>query len=396
MTVAWQGEPTGQMLGATRGGPLRIAFVIRSLERGGAERHVATLAPALAARGHTVLVLALRAGGVFGDPIESAGVPVRHLAPRGLWLLIGPVRAMGALRRFRPDVVHGVLPHGNLTAALAAPVAGRPRVVFGVRGIRPSRPGRWWNRPFYRLEARLARRAHAVIANSSAAARWAADRGMPSARIAVVANGVDTDRFRPDPRARDRLRAAWGVSPGETLVGRVGTLRTVKGNDMFLEAVAGLIRSREGIRAVLAGEGPERSRLEALAERRGVGGHIVWAGAVDDVPGVMNALDVHVSSSRAESFPTVVAEAMACGTPCVVTDVGDGASIVGTTGVVVPPGDPRALRAGIETLLERLRDEAADLRTAARSRIVERFGAVAMATRTEEVLTASEPASRPE
>ena len=121
----------------------------------------------------------------------------------------------------------------------------------------------------------------------------------------------------------------------------------------------------------------ENAELAALIERLGLAERIVLAGPSDDVPAVMNGLDVHVLSSCAEGFPNVVAEAMACSAYCVVTDVGDAAFIVGETGIVVPPEQPEALARGIEAGLGEVAARGGR-RQAGRARVLANFSLARM------------------
>ena len=136
----------------------------------------------------------------------------------------------------------------------------------------------------------------------------------------------------------------------------VGRWDPQKDHATLLNALAILERSGEPVRCALVGPGMDRAngQLLEMIQARGLGGRVILAGVRDDVAAVMNALDVHVLSSASEGFPNVVAEAMACNTPCVVTDVGDAALIVGDTGWVVTPRDAEALAAGIRQALSRV------------------------------------------
>jgi glycosyltransferase involved in cell wall biosynthesis len=173
--------------------------------------------------------------------------------------------------------------------------------------------------------------------------------------MVVISNGYDLSRYAPDAAARARVRAQWGLDGDVPVIGCVARWDPLKDHANLLRAVAALVRDGRdaGLRCVLVGRGMtiDNPELMALVDKLGLRERLVLAGPSDDVPAVMNGLDLHVLSSCAEGFPNVVAEAMACGVYCVVTDVGDAAYIVGDTGVVVPPEQPEALARGIETAL---------------------------------------------
>jgi glycosyltransferase involved in cell wall biosynthesis len=173
--------------------------------------------------------------------------------------------------------------------------------------------------------------------------------------MVVIHNGIDTEIFRRDEKARKRIRSEWEVRDEETLIGHVGRLDPMKDHPTFFRAAALLSHDRADIRIVCVGEGTceYRDQLHSFAKKVGLGNRIIWAGSRQDMPGVYSALDIAVSSSSwGEGFPNVIAEAMACEVPCVATDVGDSALIVGDLGVVVKAGDPFLLAQGICGVLE--------------------------------------------
>ena len=145
---------------------------------------------------------------------------------------------------------------------------------------------------------------------------------------------------------------------------------SLKDHGTFIEAAARLAIERPDVHFVCVGGGPDAraSELRDQANRRGLGGRLRWIGERPDIQRVYPALDLLVSSSTAEGFSNVIGEAMACGVPCVVTDVGDSARIVGQTGVVVPPRDSTALTQGMTLALS-----SASSGQVPRSRVVEQF-----------------------
>ena len=193
----------------------------------------------------------------------------------------------------------------------------------------------------------------------------------------VIPNGIDTRRFSFDGKARTRLRGEWSIPADAVLVGLVGRLDLMKDHPTFLKAAAKLAGRDPRWHFVCVGEGePEYAvTLETQAVALGLQGRLVWAGPRGDMPAVYSALDLLASTSYGESFPNVIAEAMACGRPCVVTDVGDSARIVDDCGIVVAARDPEAFAAAVARMLPVLTDgEAARaMHEAARARIVERY-----------------------
>jgi glycosyltransferase involved in cell wall biosynthesis len=361
---------------------MKILFLSRLLHRGGAERQLVTLACALKRRGHEPVVALFYATGPLLAELEQAGVRVVPLHKRGRWDMAGFVaRWVRLARAERPDVLHPYLSGPNLLCVLLKPLLGAP-VVWGLRMAQlDTTPYDWFQRILYGVQPLASRWADLIICNSHAGRAVAVASGYPAERTVVVPNGIDVARFRPDAAHRTRARAAWGMADDELVVGIVGRLDPVKDHPTFLHAAARLAACTEAVRFVCVGDDPQgrRPALQTLAGTLGLGERLLWLEGQGAMEAVYPAFDLLVSSSSGEGFPNVVAEAMACGVPCAVTDVGDSAWIVGETGAVAPPGDPDALcRAMLEVLGRRSPARSAQ----ARARVVEHFSVDALAEKT--------------
>jgi glycosyltransferase involved in cell wall biosynthesis len=197
-----------------------------------------------------------------------------------------------------------------------------------------------------RVALRLARFADLAIANSHAGHDYVVEHGFSPGKTIVIPNGIDTDRFQPDLNGRAAIRAELGIAEDEVLIGRVGRLAPQKDYPTFLRAASLIARQLPKSRFVCVGAGSDAftAELKALAQELELGERVQWLGARDEMPAIYSALDLNVSSSVfGEGTPNAVAEAMACGVPCVVTDIGDSAITVGNLGRVVPAEDPDAL-----------------------------------------------------
>jgi glycosyltransferase involved in cell wall biosynthesis len=204
-------------------------------------------------------------------------------------------------------------------------------------------------------------------------------------RSTVIPIGIDVAQFRPDEAAGLRMRHEWAVPEDRNLIGLVGSLGSVKDHPSFLKAAALLLRERPDVRFVCVGDGPPlvRNELRQMGDDLGLRGSLTWAGARNDMPAVYNALDVLCSASLSEGAANVLVEAMACGVPCVVTDVGDSARIVADQGIVVPAGDPPRLAEGLKSMLQELHRVNPHL---LRERVAGQFSMEAMLEATEHVL----------
>lgn len=372
--------------------PIRksILFLARSLDRGGAERQLVVLAKGLACRGYAVAVAVFFGGGAYEAELAKAGVRIIRLEKKGRWdVLPFLLRLVRVLRKERPVVLHSYLGVPNILAVALKPFLPGTRIVWGVRASNMdlSRYD-WLSRLAYVLERRLARFADRIIANSHAGRHHAVANDFPEEKIVVIPNGIDTDYFQPDPDGRRRIRAEWGLDEHEMLVGLVGRLDPMKDHPVFLEAASQIARVRQEVRFVCVGGGPAdyAAALKQQAASLGLTSRLIWAGARDDMSAVYSALDISSSSSFGEGFSNTIAEAMACGVPCVVTDVGDSAHIVGDSGSVVPPRNHHVLAAAIQYWIDLPAEERLAQGAACRARVVSEFGIDRLILRTEQTL----------
>lgn len=359
-----------------------IVLFIRSLDVGGAERQLVALAKGLSARGVPVRVLTFYPGGTFLPELEAAGVPVEDLGKCGRWDVVPFVwRLYRRLRDLNPGVLYAWLTTANTLAAIIGRLAGVRRIVWGVRAsnIDFDRYD-WLTRVdffFTRLTAQLA---DCIVCNSDAGRDFHITRDYPERKLIVVENGIDTEYFRFDPKGRARLRAEWQVGEHERLVGLVARLDPMKDHETFVRAAAVLARERNDVRFVCVGDGLQHYRLQLDEVVRGLGlqGRVQCVAARQDLAAVYSAMDVVSSSSYGEGFSNAIAEAMSCERPCVVTDVGDSARIVGETGRVVPARDPVALAKAWSAMLTLNVDSSSALGRRARQRILDNFSFLRM------------------
>jgi glycosyltransferase involved in cell wall biosynthesis len=333
-----------------------VQFLIPSLDTGGAERQLVGLAAGMHEAGWRVSVLTFYGGGAFARDLAERGVPVESLERRGRWDLLGfAVRLVRAVRRHRPDILHSYLLAPNIASVLTKPFVPGVRVVWGVRAS-DMNLGHYGRRSslIFAVSCRLARFADLIICNSTSGLEHHAERGYPRRKMVVIPNGIDHIRFAPDPVARRAIRTEWGVPDTDLLVGLVGRIDPMKDHATFLRAARLVADQRPDVRFACVGHGSPiaRQALEGLTSELGLVDRVIWAGGRGDLAGVHNAFDLTVSSSAwGEGFPNVVAEAMASGVACVVTDVGDSGAVVGDTGWVVPSGHPVELASAISSAL---------------------------------------------
>jgi len=371
---------------------MKILFFIRALDVGGSQRQLGLLASGLARRGHDVAVAVLYSGSPVERALEAAGVRILPVKKTGRWDVAGPLmRIYRIFAAERPDVVYAFLPTQTTLAALLLPPWRAARLVFGIRsGTMELDRYDALSALSYRLEAWLSRRADLIVTNAHAARPDAVARGLPKDRIAVIANGIDTEEMRPDAAAGRALRDTWAVGPDAFVVGMVARLDPMKDHPGFIAAAAAFGREHADARFVCVGDGPPayRAELQALARAHGLERRLLWAGEARDLKAVYNAFDIAtLSSAFGEGFPNAVGEAMACGVPVVATDVGDVGVIVGDCAEVVPPRRPDLLCAAWTRMRSRVKQEPA-LGAQFRARITRHYDVKTMVERSEEVLTA--------
>lgn len=354
--------------------PARLAFVISSLDTGGAETMLFKLLERLDRSAFAPSVLSLTTAGAFGPRLEGIGVPVQALGMRRG--SVSPLKLLELSRRLaglRPALVHTWMYHADLLAGGAARLRGIAPVVWGIRHSDLSREhNKGSTLAVVKLCARLSTRIPDHILSCSERARAIHVRaGYDAARFTVIPNGFELERFGPSAEARQAVRAELGLPAEAVLVGHVGRFHPQKNHSGLLAAARRVHAQRPDAHFLFAGEGvaPTQPAFWQLVEAAGLGRNVHALGRRGDVPRLMAAFDVLASSSHGEGFPNVLGEAMASAVPCVVTDVGDCAEVVGDTGRVVAPGDMQALGAQLLEILALPARERAALGRRARERV---------------------------
>ena len=363
---------------------MHVAHVISGLGDGGAEAVLARLC--LHDEKHSHAVISLSNAGKYGPLLRKGGIPVHCLKMRaGRVSLRGVSLLWRILKSERPDVVQTWMYHADFLGGLVARFAGIRPISWGIRqtNLEPGKSKRSTILVAHACAGLSRWVPQAIVCCAESAARVHSGVGYDQRKLVVVHNGYDLSQFRPDEGARWAVRKELAIPAGARVIGMVGRFDPQKNHENLLNALAGLDLQKLDAYCVLVGnEVNQRNQtLTSWIQARGLGDRVVLMGQRTDIPAVMNALDLHVlSSSFGEGFPNVLAEAMACGIPCVATDVGDASVIVGNTGWIVPPNDPIALAAAFAAALNaHLDGDRWRQRTeAARARIEQRFSMESM------------------
>lgn len=358
---------------------VRLAVVINDLGGGGAERMLARVVSRLRPDEFDVKVFSLTNFGPSGELLIEAGIPVlamdllkRRANPFHISTLVRE------LKRFNPDVVQGWMYLGNLYGGAAAKLVRRDLpVIWNVRhstldpridsrGLRWSawlggKLSRWIPRHIL-LNAEAARSAHLQVG-------YAADK------LEVIPNGFNVNEFCPDPEARRTIRKELGITDDTPLVGLVARLHPHKDHRTFVQAARLVADRLPNVHFVLVGEELMYTTADAWnwIDQVGLRDRFHVLGIRKDLPAINASLDLSVCSSTTEGFPNVIGEAMSCAVPCVTTDVGECAEVVGDTGRVVPKQNAPRLAEAIVELLTLSPAVRLALGQSARQRIVERY-----------------------
>ena len=369
-----------------------MLHLITTLDVGGAEMSLLKLVSRMDRRrfGHHVICLA--GMGPVGGKISAQGIPVHALnMPRGWVTMRGLMELLRLIRQINPDILQTWMYHADLVGILSGKMSGIRRICWNVRcssmDFSKYRPG---TRITVKLCTILSSLPDVIFANSDKGEQYHRRMGYRGRRWEVIPNGFDLSVFQPDGQAKERVATELGLDPREppVFIGYLARFDPMKDHGTFLDAAAQLLQQRSDVHFVLAGRNVDENN-RALVERipKDLRKHFHLLGERGDAEKITAGLDIACSVSLGEGFSNAVGEAMACGVPCVVTDVGDSAFIVGDTGLVVQPRDPEALFHAWKELLDMGRDGRAELGKAARERIEACFDIRKVVERYEAVYT---------
>ncbi|MBV9070981.1 MAG: glycosyltransferase [Acidobacteria bacterium] len=354
--------------------PVRVVHVITALTLGGAETALFRLLSNTDRERFESTVIALAGDGVMAPRIAALGVEVLDLGLRrgGFPNPLSIFSLARHLRRLQPDVVQSWMYHADVLATLAVPLARAAKLVWNIRCSEAAiDTSSQHPLKVVSLLALLSGRPDAVVVNSQSGLDYHAACGYTPRRWSLIPNGFDLDEFRVDAQAAASVRNELGLHSAAPLVGLIARWDPLKDHRTFVEAARLLVDKRPDVHFLLAGNGTANSNqtLATWIEERQLGTNMHLLGERDDIARITASLDIASLTSVAEGFPNVVAEAMACGVPCVVTDAGDARWIIGDSGRVVPPRQPAMLAGAWQELLEMGPSEKLELGRRARQRI---------------------------
>lgn len=359
-----------------------VLHIITGLNDGGAEAVLYNLICTASEFEHKVI--SLMGPGKYGPKLDAEGIEVSCLGLRpSLPSPLKLLKLIGMVRHIRPDVVQCWMYHADLLGGYAAWRAGVRAIVWGLHHTTlDAQSTKWTTRQLVRINTRVSSwLPRCIITCSKKGDTVHRDIGYPAEKMVVVHNGYDTATFHPDAQARAEIRAEFGIAKNQLLLGCVARYNPQKDHHNLILGFAQVVETRPDAHLLLIGPGltAENTVITRMLADMGLSERVTLVGSRLDIPAVMNGLDLHVlASAFGEAFPNVLSEAMSCGTPCVATDVGDSATIVGETGAIVPPRSPKALATAILDIVPRLGDPI--IAEACRTRIINNFTLQKMVT----------------
>ena len=354
---------------------VRVLFISRSLGPGGAEAQLAELVKHLDKSKFEVTVVTFYPGGRHFERVQSIpSVRLFSMDKKGRWDMFGFfMRLRKLFREVRPQIVCAY--SGANEAVFLMGKLFRAKTVLSIRSsfMNPDKYD-WLHALLQNMGRYLSHHCSLVISNSQAGKDEYAKVGYCGEKITVIRNGFDIDLYRPDRSLGSALRAEWGVSSDQILIGQIGRIDPMKDHPTFLRAAAIFAKERVDVRFVcIGGRGSDayRVELETMAKELDLQDRLVWAGVQNDMPTVYNALDINtISSAFGEGVPNALGEAMCCEVPCVTTDVGDAAYLRSDPRWVVPIGDVEGIVARWRILLAMKPEERVEIGKASRVRIL--------------------------
>ena len=322
-------------------------------------------------------VVSMTSLGVVAPRLTEIGIPVAALGlRRGIPNPFAVHQLIKILREFRPDILQGWMYHADLLGLVAGRAARVPKVVWNIRCSDLDFPNASVSlRAVFALHGALSRFTDATIANSTAGMNFHRDNGHAPSRWELIQNGFDLTHYRADASLRAKGRAELGVNPGEIAIGMIARFDQFKDHATFISAAQILRATQPNTVFVLAGRGITEGNDAITSQLRhaGLATCTRLLGEYSDTSRLLPSLDIATLCSLTEGFPNAVGEAMSAQLPCVATDVGDSALLLGPTGLLVPPQDALAVANRWSELIALGAEGRTALGLAARHRIEQQF-----------------------
>jgi glycosyltransferase involved in cell wall biosynthesis len=356
---------------------MKIVHIISGLGRGGAELMLERLVTSHFSERKDYLIISIGSLGDIGKSLSAAGVKVIALNLRfDFKLLLGIFNLIFLLRKERADIIQTWMYHADLIGGFLGRMLGDAKVIWGVRTTDLVEGSTFSTKALRKLSALLSHFVpHAIICPAEASRRSHILIGYKPSLFHVIPNGFITEAYEMSKPQRQFARLQFGFSHGDCIIGCLGRFHPAKDHYNFVQAAQLVASTRSDVRFFMVGRGLNSANAE-LADwiaRTGYADRFLLMGERQDVPQCLAAMDIFCLPSRTEGFPNVVGEAMAMGLPCVVTDAGDAAFLLGDCGLVVPKADPLALAGGLCEMAAKSSTELAAIGEKGKARVKSEF-----------------------
>lgn len=367
---------------------MKICFIITGLSTAGAEVMLYKLLSNINRDKFHPVVVSLIDKEIVGNQIEALGIPVVSLGINsGTSLLSATSKLIRIIAKVKPDLIQGWMYHGNLAAQFTSIVSFKSiPIIWNIRhSVYSLRYEQASTALVIRILSYLSTSPKTIIYNSKLSAGQHEKLGYCQSKSLIIPNGFDTNVFQVSTKAYFSLRKELSLAEDKFIIGLVARFHPMKDHNNFLRAAATLLKNNSGIHFVLAGRNvdSDNRKLVNLIHRLDIQEKTHLLGERQNIAYITAAFNLATCSSYTEAFPNVIGEAMSCGVPCVVTDVGDSAFIVGDTGRVVPPQNSEALAKAWQELIDLGMEGRKALGLAARTRIVNNFSLESVVARYE-------------
>ena len=359
---------------------IKVLHIITGLSTGGAEMMLYKLVSKIDRGCFDIYVVSLTNIGPVGEKMKKLNIPIVAIGMkrgwRGFFSFSGFFKLLRIVKKYKPDVIQTWMYHSDLIGGLVGKILKVP-VIWNIRhsNLNPK-----YNKKTTIWTAKICAKFSKTLPKKIICCSWASKSvhkklGYDENKMVVIPNGFDLDAFFPDKQAREKVRKELGINDKIIVIGFAARFDPQKDHRNFFEAAKIVYKIYPNVHFLLCGDGIswDNKRLRERIEKSGVKKVTHLLGRRDDMKNIYNSIDIFCSSSYGEGFPNVIGEAMACEIPCVVTDVGDSAIIVGDTGFVVPPKNPEALAEAIIKMIEIGEEKRKELGKRARKRIEESY-----------------------
>ncbi|MCK4240970.1 MAG: glycosyltransferase [Candidatus Atribacteria bacterium] len=358
---------------------MKILFIISGLPTGGAEMMLYKLLLVINRDIFEPVVISLADYGNLGNNIKNLNIPVYKMEmsagfpnPFKVW------RFIKLIRKINPELIQGWMYYGNLAALLARWfLSKRVSQLWSIRHTPDDlKKEKRLTELVIRLGAKFSSYPDRIIYNSNVSEQKHELLGYNNKNKSIIPNGFNCEQFKPFDNAKSKLRHSLGLKEDTLLIGLVARYHRMKDHVTFLHSAGEVIKIYPKVHFVLVGSSIDEKNQKLVKQIKDLKlmKNVHLLGERKEMNEITAGLDIACSSSSwGEGFSNAIGEAMACGVPCVVTDIGDSAWIVGETGIVVKPGDRKAFTDTMITLIKMSSEERLKLGKLARNRIIEYF-----------------------